>query len=148
MKNLQRGSVSLLAMVFTSFLLSLGGVGAATAYFQKNPNEFMDQLHAYFQTSVHAANFAPLDSDPTPTTTPTPTPAETVTPTPTAGATPEDTVTPTPSITGKPSIHIGGELDDEDGEEQLHESTNAKIHEHDSRVGAGATVGFHTEIDD
>ena len=39
MKNLQRGSVSLLAMVFTSFLLSLGGVGAATAYFQKNPNE-------------------------------------------------------------------------------------------------------------
>jgi hypothetical protein len=41
MKNSQRGSISLMALLFSSFLLSLGGMGAAASYFQKKPDDFL-----------------------------------------------------------------------------------------------------------
>lgn len=123
MKNSRRGSVSLLALLFTSFLLSLGGTGAAAAYFQKNPDDFMSQLHAYFSSRVNAEELAPLDATPTPTDTITPA----ITPTPTDTITPTPTPSVTPSITG---IH-GDNEDEHESEEELHESIKAKIHENE-----------------
>ena len=121
MKNNERGSVSLLALLFASFLLSLGGAGAAATYFQKDPTDFMQELHAYFATRVNAEELAPLETTPTvtPTATPTPTQTDTVTPTPTPSdtitPTPTVTVTPTPTPTGKPSITgVDGDDDDDD----------------------------------
>lgn len=141
MKNSQRGSVSLLALLFASFLMSLGGAGAAASYFQKNPDEFMAQLHTYFASRIDAAELAPLDTTPTPTGTVTPTPTDTLspTPTPTPTGTPTTTITPTP-----PSVHISGDDEDETNEdehesqEELHESIQGKIHENEQ--------GEHTKI--
>src|SRR5689334_1710913 len=101
MNNLQRGSVSLIALLFSSFLMSLGGAGAAAAYFQKNPDDFFTQLRTYFAAHIDTTNLAALDVTPTvtetPTETPTPTPttSETPTPTPTVTTTPIPTPTPT-----------------------------------------------------
>ena len=132
MRNVQRGSVSLTALLIASFLMSLGGTGALAAYFQKNPNDFMAQLHTYFANSVKAEELATLDTvSPTPSDTikSTPTPDETLSPTP------EETPMPTPTPGAKPSINgVNG-----DDEEEIHESAIAKIHEHEQE---------ETEIDD
>lgn len=105
--------------------MSLGGTGALAAYFQKNPNDFMAQLHTYFADRVNAEELAPLDSSTTPT--------DTVTPTPTQTPTQHEAITPVPTLIGKPSI-TGVTGDDE---EEIHESVTAKTHEHEE-----------TEIDD
>ncbi len=136
MKNVQRGSVSLTALLIASFLMSLGGTGALAAYFQKNPNDFMAQMHTYFANSVNAEELAALDTvTPTPTDTITPAPTPTPTPDGTLSPTPEETPTPTPTPGTKPSINgVNG-----DDEEEIHESVIAKIHEHEHGK---------TEIDD
>src|SRR5689334_25099347 len=97
MNNLQRGSVSLIALLFSSFLMSLGGAGAAAAYFQKNPDDFFTQLRTYFAAHIDTTSLAALDVTPTvtatPTESPTPTPGDTQTPTP----------TPTPTVATSPT---------------------------------------------
>lgn len=125
MKNLQRGSVSLFALVFASFLMSLGGAGAAAAYFQKDPNEFMAQLRTYF--AVHADEIPPLDTMPTPTGAVTPTGTPALTPTPTPTGTPTTTVTPTPTPT--PEIEDEDDEDKDDNKEKTGESFRLNIHE-------------------
>jgi hypothetical protein len=147
MKNTQRGSVSLIALLFASFLLSLGGAGAAASYFQKNPDDFLAQLHTYFNSRVDA-------EEPAPTVTPTPTASDTITLTPTATPTPDETPTPTPEVTltptptpgEKPSINGVHGSD----EEEIHESNTAKIHEHEHGKNIGITTDTDqkTEIED
>ena len=132
MKNSQHGSVSLLALLLTSFLLSLGGAGAAATYFQKNPSDFMAQLHTYFAQRVNAEELAPLD-------TITPTPTDTITPTITPTPTPTPGETPTPTPTPNPKIKFGWIRSQEVSQEELHESNTAKLHEHEHG---------ETEIDD
>lgn len=115
MKNTfsQNGSISFLALLFASFLLSLGGAGAAASYFQKNPDDFMRELHTYFASRISAADLPRLDTTPTDTVTPTVTPIPSVTP----------TVTPAPTA--------GDDEDEQDSKEELHESEKAKIHENE-----------------
>ena len=146
MKNSQSGSVSVLTLLFASFLLSLGGTGAAAAYFQKDPSDFMNELRTYFATHVDAADLAPLNETPTVTASPTPTPTETVTGTPTPAPTPDSTVTPTPTPTGTPSI-TGVATDDDGDEEELHESSRAEVYERDHEDDLGISVSGHANVD-
>lgn len=143
MKNSQKGSVSLLALLIASFLLSLGGGGAAAAYFQKNPNDFMKELRSYLTANLGATNLAPLDTTPTPTDTVTPT--DTITPSATPTPAPTGTITPTPTVTPTPipSVTVGGEDGEDESQEEIHESSTAKIHEHESET----KVHGHAEVE-
>lgn len=70
--------MNILALVVASFLLSLGGPGAAASFFQHNPNEFMTELRTYLSANIDTTELASLDDstpESTDTVTPSPNPA-------------------------------------------------------------------------
>ncbi len=113
--------MSLLALLFASFLMSLGGAGAAAAYFQKNPSDFMAELRSYLAANIDTEELAPLDVTPTPIPTPSVTPTPTVSPTP----------TPTPAP------------DEEEDEEDDHHDEQEEEHEDEEKFRESMSVKYH-----
>src|SRR5512135_1265697 len=124
----QNGSITLASALFFSLLLGLGGMGSAVAYQQKTPSQFFDEVHSIVS---QIPSIAPLDLTPTPTgsTTPEETPADSATPTPTPTAAQTPTPTPPETITPTPTTAVGTSLRSIKSREEIHENTQAEVHE-------------------
>lgn len=92
--RLRKGFTSLSALLLTSFLVSLGGVGTTIAFQQNIPKDFHEQLSSILRKFSHVDESTMVFADEHSIPTPTPTPAGAT------GATgAEPTISPTPTPT-------------------------------------------------
>jgi hypothetical protein len=141
--KLLNGFTSLSALLLTSFIVSLGGVGTAVAFQQNLPKDIHEQLSNALRTFSHVdeSSLVFAEENPTPTSTLTPTGATGITgATGSSGATGatgiEPTITPIPTPTG--IVHrddTSDDLHDKDDDADENEIDDERI-----QHSTGATV--------